>query len=254
MRYDAVLFDFDYTLADATGGIVESVNYALAGLSYPLAGEPAIRRTVGLSLADTLFTLTGVQDGESVARFQALFRERADEVMNEKTELMPDAIAALSALRRNGVRVGIVTSKYHYRIDQALAKFGAAHLVSVIVGHEDVKEPKPSPEGIFMALGVAGLEPMRRTSPDDSLASNRLSNMRFEALRPDPRHPSALAPVRRALYVGDSIVDAEAARRAGVDFAVVLTGATPRRDLEAYPHIAVVESLAELLAVLEDEA
>jgi len=33
--YSAYLFDFDYTLGDATEGIVESVNYALKQMNLP---------------------------------------------------------------------------------------------------------------------------------------------------------------------------------------------------------------------------
>ena len=50
----------------------------------------------------------------------------------------------------------------------------------------------------------------------------------------------------RALYVGDSSVDAEAARRAGIPFAAVLSGTTPRTAFAGGGARAVVETLGEL--------
>ena len=49
------------------------------------------------------------------------------------------------------------------------------------------------------------------------------------------------------LYLGDSVVDAQTARAAGVDFAGVLHGMTTREELQAYPHVALMPSLEELL-------
>jgi phosphoglycolate phosphatase-like HAD superfamily hydrolase len=48
------------------------------------------------------------------------------------------------------------------------------------------------------------------------------------------------------LYVGDSVVDAELAKRAGVPVVVVLSGVTPKEDFETYEPIAVLEHVSEL--------
>ena len=46
------------------------------------------------------------------------------------------------------------------------------------------------------------------------------------------------------LYCGDSTIDAEAAKNAGVDFAAVTTGNTTRAEFEAYPHVAILDALS----------
>jgi phosphoglycolate phosphatase-like HAD superfamily hydrolase len=48
------------------------------------------------------------------------------------------------------------------------------------------------------------------------------------------------------VYVGDSVVDAELAQRAGVPLVVVLTGVTPREHFEGYNSIAVLENIGRL--------
>jgi len=45
-----VVFDFDYTLADSSTGVVHSANHALETLGLPPADEERIKRTIGLPL------------------------------------------------------------------------------------------------------------------------------------------------------------------------------------------------------------
>ena len=48
------------------------------------------------------------------------------------------------------------------------------------------------------------------------------------------------------MYVGDSVIDAELAKRAGVPLIVVLSGVTPRGHFDSYEPIAVLENVREL--------
>ena len=54
----AVIFDFDYTLADASEGIVDCVGYALRQMRLPPSEPAAIQKTIGLSLSKTFAALT----------------------------------------------------------------------------------------------------------------------------------------------------------------------------------------------------
>lgn len=210
----AVIFDFDYTLGDSTAGIALSVNYALERLGYGTRGIPEIRKTVGLSLKDTFTALTA--ETEKAERFAELFREKADEVMTANTVLYPDAVTVLKALRERGFKTGIVTTKYRYRIEQILAKFGAEELIDVVVGAEDVKAEKPAPEGLLAVISRLGAD--------------------------------------GALYVGDSLVDAKTAENAGTDFAAVLTGATPKEYFEKHRRVCIAETLTEIAAYIAEKS
>lgn len=214
MKYQAVVFDFDYTLGDATEGIVESVNYALKNMGYLPADRESIRKTIGLSLKNTYRELTKDMSEEKGELFAAYFREKADLVMVAHTELFPDTLELLRYLKSQGLRTGIVTTKYHYRIDAILDKCQAADAVDMIVGGEDVKAPKPDPEGLLLVLAAWDLSP------------------------------------KQILYVGDSTVDARTAEAAGVDFAGVTTGTTTREELEVYPCVGVYEGLEVLKGIV----
>ena len=207
--YKAVIFDFDYTLGDSTNGIVLSVNHALSELGYMEKSVPEIKRTIGLSLKDTFRELTGCLDEIAAERFAKLFRKKADEVMTDNTALYDGAEEMLSELVGRGIGTGIVTTKFHYRIEAIMRKFGAEKLVDVIVGGEDVTHEKPDPEGLLKAV--------------DTLGKNK----------------------REVLYVGDSLVDARTAQSAGVDFAAVLTGTTT--DFSGYDNVFIGKNLREVL-------
>ena len=52
MVYPAVLFDFDYTLGDATDAIVAGFAAGFAALGLPEPDREAVRRTVGMQVTD----------------------------------------------------------------------------------------------------------------------------------------------------------------------------------------------------------
>ncbi len=211
MNYKAYVFDFDYTLGDSTEGIVQCVNYALQKLG--IEGKPTeeIRRTIGLSLKQTYRVLSGDENEQREILFSGYFKQKADEVMVANTKFYPKVKTCMERLKKEGSKIGIVTTKYHYRIAQILAEFGAENLVDVIIGGEDVSEPKPNPEGLLSAI---------------------------EQLKQDKKE---------ILYVGDSLVDAETAQRAGVTFVGVLTGTTTEEEFERFPRLCIAQSVAELL-------
>ncbi len=208
--YRAVVFDFDYTLGDSTNGIVLSINYALSKLGYGERETEAIRKTVGLSLKDTFTVLSGKEDENEAQAFSKCFKEKADVVMVDNTRIYPGILESLQSLKVRGYKIGIVTTKYHYRIEQILEKYNAAKLIDLIVGAEDVRIEKPNPEGLLWAV--------------DKLSLDK----------------------KQVLYVGDSIVDAKTARNAVVDFAGVLTGTTKKEDFLEYNNIFIVNDVNDV--------
>lgn len=212
-RFSAVIFDFDYTLADSSLGVLECVNHALVKLGLPTASPEDIKKTIGMSLPDTLVTLAGKEHEDKGDEFHRLFIERADEVMADMTTVLEDAPKVIRLLRDKGVPLGIVSTKFRYRIETILGRAGLLEHFDVIVGGEDVSRHTLDPEGILMAI-------------------------------------ERLDVHQSSLYVGDSPTDAEAAMRAGVPFVAVLSGATPREVFSKHPAYRIIEDLAELVDLL----
>lgn len=206
---NTVIFDFDYTLGDTTNGIVQSAQYALEQMGEEERTYEEIKKTIGLSLSETYKKLTGNRDEARADRFFDLFKEKADEVMVDSAELYPGVKEMLVELYEQGCRLGIVTTKFAYRVRNIMKKFDAEDLFDVFIGVGDVTKVKPDPEGLLLAVEKLG------------------------------------AKTEEVLYVGDSYVDAMAAEAAGMKFAGVLTGTTTREEFERYPGEAVADTVVE---------
>ena len=206
----AVIFDFDYTLGDSTGGIVKSAKYALEKLGEQFKNEEQIKNTIGLSLEETYRALTGINDSEKEKLFKKYFIEKADEVMVLSTNLYDDTLLVLENFKKRNIKTAIVTTKLNSRIQNILKKFAASHLVDVIVGVEDVEKTKPNPEGLLLAL----------------------KKLNFEK--------------EEVIYVGDSHVDAIAAEKAEINFIGVTTGTTTKEDFCKYQNICICSNIKEV--------
>lgn len=207
----AVLFDFDYTLADSSTGVVVCMNHALSRLGLPPAPEDAIRRTIGLDLITVLGVLAGEEWKPRGEEFLGHFTRKADEVMVASTVFLPGAARVLDTLHGAGYRLGVVSTKYRRRVEEALERDGLLGFVDVVVGSDDVPRPKPAPDGLLRAAGALGL-----TTAD-------------------------------CVFVGDSEVDARAARDADMGFVAVLTGTTPAETFAGYAPRAVFAGVGEIV-------
>lgn len=216
MNYTTYLFDFDYTLADSSRGIVTCFHNVLTRHGYTEVTDDDIKRTIGKTLEDSFSILTGVTDAGQLAGFKAEYRKEADTHMTVNTVLFLETKSVLTALKDSGARIGIISTKYRFRIKELLDQHFPEDFMDIIVGGEDVKAAKPSPEGLLLAI-------------------KRLHVSKAETL-----------------YIGDSTVDAETAQAAGVDFAGVTHGVTTAKELEKYPHRKIMNTLEELLAVQEE--
>jgi len=208
--FEAVLFDFDFTLADSFRGIVQCANHALQVMGLPAKTPDEIRRTVGYSLPESLVRLAGEEHSARGMEYMRIFVEKADEVMADLTHVYDYVPETVKHLRDRGLRLGIVSTKYRYRIEDVLGRDGLLEPFEVIVGGEDVSEFKPDPESLNLALGMLKV------------------------------------PHETALYVGDSVVDAEAAMRAGVPFAGVLSGTTPRAAFSEFEAVMILDTVQDL--------
>lgn len=211
MNYTTYLFDFDYTLADSSRGIVTCFRNVLTRHGYTEVTDDVIKHTIGKTLEESFSILTGVTDAGQLAGFKAEYRKEADTHMTVNTVLFLETKSVLTALKDGGAQLGIISTKYRFRIKELLDQHFPEGFINIIVGGEDVKEAKPSPEGLLFAI-------------------KQLQSAKTETL-----------------YIGDSTIDAEAAQAAGIDFAGVTHGVTTAKELSKYPHLKIMGSLEELL-------
>lgn len=170
-------FDFDYTLADSSAGVTDCIGYALRQLGFSSVSDEAACRTIGLSLPDMLTALVGPQPMETSAAFSQLFIQRADQVMADKTALLPGVREMVARFWERGLWLGIVSTKYRRRIKAILRREDLLAPFAVIVGGEDVAVHKPDPESLRLAMERLAVTPAEALyvgdSVTDALASVR---------------------------------------------------------------------------------
>ena len=211
MRYTTYIFDFDYTLADSSRGIVMCYRHVLTREGFLDVTDEQIKRTIGKTLEDSFSEMTGITDPQHLASMKQQYVQHADSCMTANTHLFPETREVLQQLKQQGARIAILSTKYRYRIEELAARDFPEGFFDLIVGGEDVRQMKPNPEGLLLAMERLGVTPAE------------------------------------TLYLGDSVVDALTARAASVPFAGILHGVTTHRELAAYPHTAIYTDLYGLL-------
>lgn len=207
MRYKAICFDFDYTLGDATDAILAGFTHALTRMGWPAPDREAVRRTVGYMIGDAYTMLTGDTDPAHKEQMRPLFVEVAHPMQVEHTPLFPGAMELLSALHQHGVKLGVVSSKRTEVIQEILAHNAALDFFDLIIGSDAVSRHKPDPEGLLRAMEQLGVA------------------------RED------------LLYCGDTLIDANTAAGAGVDFCAVCNGTTTPPEFSCAPHVHIASDL-----------
>lgn len=215
LRARGVIFDMDGTLADSMEHY-----YRMACEVAELAGAPPVPRAhvwglMGRGDPDLLRKLLPDDHPDLEATVSRIVRERLGAWMAAAADLepLPGCVELLRRLHARGHRLGIATSSG--RRLPYLDRWGVRHVFDAIVGREDVAQRKPHPEGVLRCLARLGLD------PGDTA------------------------------YVGDSPIDVEAGRAAGVHTVAVLTGTSGREVLEAVAPDHILESAVGLLELLE---
>lgn len=209
-KYKAYIFDFDLTLADSSKGILICFKHTLSEFGYPIPSDREIYNTIGMTLVDAFDVLTGIPNNPQREEMRLVYVKKADEEMVRNTFFYDNTLAILQTLQNAGVKVGIVSTKFRYRIEDTFKYQGGSFPVDEIVGGEDVFNAKPAPDGLELMV-------------------KRLNMNKSDVL-----------------YIGDSYIDAEAAKNAGIDFAGVTTGSTSKIDFERYPHIYIGKDLLDI--------
>mgnify|MGYP000160041340 CR=1 FL=1 len=70
MKYTTYLFDFDYTLADSSRGIVICFRNVLERHGHTGISDEAIKRTIGKTLEDSFSLLSGITAPETLAEYK----------------------------------------------------------------------------------------------------------------------------------------------------------------------------------------
>lgn len=209
-RWRCVIWDLDGTLANTIPLIIASYDHALYTVLGIHADPVQAQAWIGQTLWDT-FTERYPDHVDALVEAYVDFNLSHLEQRVLRYEGMAELLAELSAV---GVRTGVATSKRRHSADRTLAAVELSDAVALVVGMEDTTAHKPDPAPLLLAV--------------DKLGASRSD----------------------AVYVGDAVVDVQAAQAAGLDSIAVTWGAGLRPELADAGPTLVVDTMTELRAAL----
>jgi phosphoglycolate phosphatase len=207
-----IIFDFDYTLADATRGILECFYYAYKMENMVCPPDDQLRRTIGMSVPDAFMQLNNNPDREQAEILRAHFRDKSGEIMVKSTRLLPFTRNLILELKRKGHRCAVASTKWRSRNEEFLKNENLLHLLDTVTGGEEVEHHKPSPDILNLCV----------------------DRMNVQA--------------QDCIYIGDHPVDAQAAQKAGMEFIAVLSGVSTREEFRDFKVKAYLKNAGELLS------
>ncbi len=219
LRADAVLLDLDGTLVDTAPDLAEGVRRMLADLGRPAPDPSSVEDWIGDGVARLVKrALTGDRDGEPdpalYERGYARFLEHYGRHVSDRSRPYPGVREGLEALRASGRSLACITNKMGIFTEALLRDLDLAARFALVVSGDALPRRKPDPLPLLHACGELGVEP------------------------------------RHCVYVGDSPVDARAARAAGLAFVAVSYGYRRGLDARSLSPDRVVDSLADLPGLL----
>ena len=210
------IFDLDGTLLNTISDLGASCNYALKVLGYAEHPISAYNYMVGNGVRKLIERAQPDADATTVNLLYGKFREHYDQHCTDTTVPYPGIPELLEELTQRGVALAVASNKYEGAVKRIITHF--------------------FPDVPFVAL--MGQVEDRPTKPDPSIVFAILSE-----------HPT---PKSEVLYIGDSAVDIETARRACVESVGVTWGFRPVSELMKACANHVVSNPQEILKYLDD--
>jgi phosphoglycolate phosphatase len=211
VKQQVVVFDLDGTLVNSAPGITRVLDVMRAERNLPPCDVQAVRRWIGLGAEDLVKAALEVASDE-VPGALIEFRSRYGRTATPREDMYPGTPEALQRLRDAGAKLGVCSNKPHALTERVLMDLGIRPLFDAVVGGDAVAACKPHPMHLHETLARMGC-----------------TGQPF-------------------VFVGDSLIDAEAATASGARFVWVSYGYGEASDLSHRG--TTVDSTSEIVDVI----
>ena len=215
-HFDLLIFDWDGTLMDSAGVIVDSIQRACEDIGLDAPGDRASRQIIGLGLVQALQTLLPNLPAEDYPRLVERYRHHYLGRDND-IPLFEGVADSISRLHASGFQLAVATGKSRLGLERALASSGLGEWFSA-TRCADQTHSKPHPAMVLELIEELGADPAR------------------------------------TLVIGDTSHDLLMASNAGVASLGVTYGAHEPDDLRPHAPLALMDSFAEVDAWLNANA
>ena len=213
--YKTIVFDLDGTLLDTLDDLTNAVNAAMRKLGLKTRTREEVRSFVGNGIKKLIERALGEHTAcldEALAEFKRYYGEHcADE-----TKAYEGILPLLATLKARGVKTAVLSNKADFAVKKLAKAYFDGFLLSAVGENEEAGiRKKPAPDALFAVMEELNAE--KETT----------------------------------LYVGDSEVDIETAKNAGVACLCVTWGFRDRAFLEAQGGVLFVDQPMEILGYYE---
>lgn len=213
----AVIFDMDGTIADTLASIAGFGNAALQKHGYPAIETEAYRKLVGNG-ADVLMqrmlrAVGAAGTPEQVKPLRATYDTLYESDPTKLVTPYPGILSLLKTIRAAGVKTAVLSNKPD-NMTRFIAEKLFPNLFDFVQGQCAGVPKKPDPTAVFSICDILGVPP------------------------------------KDCLYVGDSGVDMQTGKNAGMCTAGVTWGFRGAEELKANGAVHLVDNAEELLSVI----
>lgn len=208
-----VIFDLDGTLLDTIADLASAVNHALIQLGYPTHETETIRTFVGNGINKLLERALPAEEQmeDNVMRMRSHFVPYYDIHNADLSRPYRGIEDLLQGLQEKGIGIAVASNKYQEATVKLVKHYFPDITFAEVLGQRKNIPVKPDPAIVFDILQKTGIEK------------------------------------EEVIYVGDSGVDMQTARNAGVDAVGVSWGFRPQTELEAFHPLAIINKAEELM-------
>ncbi len=210
-----ICFDLDGTLVDSYETILKTTLKTLQHLNIKERFiESEFRKRIGHHFIH-IFNELDIPVGD-IEAFIEIYKSYYFDFINDSV-LYPGVINVLNELKKNGIKISLLTTKGQDQADKIIDHFNLRNYFSIIMGRRNDLPIKPSPESLYFIC---------------------------HELRVDPPE---------TIIVGDAEVDIECGKCAGAFTCAVTYGYRSKKLLEALKPDFIIDRLEEILKVQPDK-
>jgi phosphoglycolate phosphatase len=214
-----IIFDLDGTLINTIDDLGQACNHALSACGYPTHKIEDYPRLVGNGINKLIERALPESDRneETVMQLRAFFVPYYDEHNCDLTHPYDGIPALLETLKQQGHTLAVASNKYQAATEKIVEKLFPG-IFDVVLGERENVARKPDPQivwDILEAIGRKGEE-----------------------------------AIEDALYIGDSLVDAETAKAAKLPFVACTWGFCTREQLMTAQAHYMADHPKEILTII----
>ncbi len=212
--YETIIFDLDGTLLDTLDDLANSVNAALRKCGLKTRTREEVRSFIGNGIRLLMARATELEEGELFNEAFEEFKRHYGEHCEENTKPYDGVLAMLEELQKKGIKTAVVSNKADFATKK-LAESYFGGLLASAVGENEAGgiRKKPAPDSLLAVMHELGAEK------------------------------------EKTAYVGDSEVDIQTARNAGVDCISVTWGFKDREFLIKNGASRLIDAPSEIVAL-----